>query len=348
MVNIFIDTNIFISLITNTNDNKLFEELKVMVGEEVVKLLVPEIVILELEKQDRVAEDKINSEFNNLNNNIKGLSKQLWSEVRYISDKISSLIEEEKNNKLQIWNSNYEFVKRYLTSNNVEYIEFTPEIMCRGEKRIIAGKLVRASSNSSQDSYNIESLISYFELVGNNEGDELLICSNDIKDYSASKKSQNGFYELHTNFKDKLPNTKCSQSLENLMKYINYGYEYLLGKDIAIKDNNSIDEFISFDFLNEEDNAHEDVHINELKEKLSRKLNYTQKELKSYRVKILDDIKEILEKCSGEESWDDRSELKLYSWIENRSEEEIQISKLSDLILIRNNLERYYKLHLEN
>lgn len=33
MVNIFIDTNIYITLMTNINDNKLFEELKIMIEE---------------------------------------------------------------------------------------------------------------------------------------------------------------------------------------------------------------------------------------------------------------------------------------------------------------------------
>ncbi|AWK52281.1 hypothetical protein DIC82_15315 [Clostridium beijerinckii] len=50
MVNIFSDTNIFISLMTSLDDNKLFEDLKIMIEEGIVKLLVPEIVILELEK----------------------------------------------------------------------------------------------------------------------------------------------------------------------------------------------------------------------------------------------------------------------------------------------------------
>lgn len=59
MVNIFIDTNIYISLMTNIDDNKLFEDLKIMIEEGIVKLLVPEIVILELEKQDRVAKENI-------------------------------------------------------------------------------------------------------------------------------------------------------------------------------------------------------------------------------------------------------------------------------------------------
>ena len=204
MVNIFIDTNIVIRLITNNDDNKLFEELKVMVDEGIVKLIVPEIVILELEKQDRVAKYIIQEEFNCLNKNIKEVSKALWFEVRYISEKISNLIEKEKSYKLQMLENNYEDVRKYLMSSRVEYIEFTPEIMCKGEKRVITGRLVRANSNSSQDSYNIESLISYFELLGKNEEDELIICSNDIKDFSADKKGKNGFYELHPNFKGKL------------------------------------------------------------------------------------------------------------------------------------------------
>ena len=106
MVNIFIDTNIVIRLITNNDDNKLFEELKVMVDEGIVKLIVPEIVILELEKQDRVAKYIIQEEFNCLNKNIKEVSKALWFEVRYISEKISNLIEKEKSYKLQMLEKN--------------------------------------------------------------------------------------------------------------------------------------------------------------------------------------------------------------------------------------------------
>lgn len=194
----------------------------------------------------------------------------MWSEVRYISDKISILIEDEMNSKIDLWRENYEIMKKYLTSNSVKYIAFTPEIMCKGEKRIIAGKLVRASNNSSQDAYNIESLMMYFELAGSKADDEFIICSNDIKDFSASKKIENGFYELHSNFKEKLPNTKCSQTLENLMKYINYGYEYLVENELEIKTTEDKLDIFS------DDNINAEADINYIKERFFDKLTYTQ------------------------------------------------------------------------
>lgn len=117
------------------------------------------------------------------------------------------------------------------------------------------------------------------------------------------------------------------------MKYINYGFEYLYKRDIEIKDNNDVDELSIFDNIDDE-NIYEDASINELKENVFVKLNFTQKELKEYRVKVIDNIKGILEKCRCLESCNDRSELKLYSWMENRTEEEIEISKLSDIINI--------------
>jgi len=61
----------------------------------------------------------------------------------------------------------------------------------------------------------------------------------------------------------------------------------------------------------------------------------------------LTEIEIILEKCRSKISWNDRSEIKLYLWLNNRYEINLYYSKLSNLFLIRNNLEEYLKLHEE-
>jgi hypothetical protein len=154
MINIFIDRNIYIKLLTNLDESSFFDELKVLVNEKVVKLLVPEIVLLELIKQNRTAKHNFQKELDKLQININEFSKSLWSEVRDIESKISNLIVDERKNKQEIWDKNYNDLVEYLTSEDVEYIEFTPIIMCSGEKRKISGKLVRVNESSSQDAYN--------------------------------------------------------------------------------------------------------------------------------------------------------------------------------------------------
>ncbi|EKQ52393.1 MULTISPECIES: PIN domain-containing protein [unclassified Clostridium] len=349
MINIFIDTNVYIKLLTNPEERNLFEELMTLVKEKVVNLLVPEIVTLELAKQNKTAKHNFENELNKLESSIKEYSKSLWSEVRDIEKKINSVIVEERKTKEIMWNKNYIALSEYLISKEVQYIEFTPEIMCKGEKRKISGDLVRPCENSSQDSYNIESLISYLNLLDNKEEMELIICSNDIKDFSKDKKGSNGFYELHPILQKDFPNTKCINTLERLMKYINYGYEYINQNDI---DRTAIDELNAIaDKIDENDYdvkyiECEKQYIENLKNVFNDKIKFTKNELQNYRALVISNINELLKKCRNTETWDNKSELKLYRWIKDRDEKFIDVSKLSDLILIRENIKDYLNIHL--
>ncbi|MGJ0909420.1 PIN domain-containing protein [Clostridium botulinum] len=350
MVYIFLDTNIYIKLLTNLADNSFFQELKVLVKEKVVKLLVPEIVLLELYKQNRTVKHNFENELNKLQVNIKECCKSLWSEVREIESKISSLIIEERKDKEETWDSNYNVLLNYLTSSDVEYIEFTPRIMCNGEKRKMSGKLVRTNESSSQDAYNIECLISYLNSIEESHNTEFIICTNDIKDFSKNKKYKNGFYNLHPIFECDFKNAKCVNSLENLMKYINYGFEYIEETNVDVK---AIEEFNSVcDDLGEEEYSElygkdKSVCLENLNEIFMKKIIHTQNDLQKYREVVINDIYKLLNHCRESKKWSNRSEFKLYSWLENREEDYICMLKLSDLILIRENMNRYLKIHLE-
>ena len=60
------------------------------------------------------------------------------------------------------------------------------------------------------------------------------------------------------------------------------------------------------------------------------------------------DITALLAACRGTNSWDNRSELKLYSWLEDHTEEEIyEINDNVELENIRKSLREYYIIHLE-
>lgn len=61
---------------------------------------------------------------------------------------------------------------------------------------------------------------------------------------------------------------------------------------------------------------------------------------------LIIDIRNLLEDCRGLESWDDRSELKLPSWV-GGDERELHRRSWSALRRIRSETVRYYEIHLE-
>jgi len=58
------------------------------------------------------------------------------------------------------------------------------------------------------------------------------------------------------------------------------------------------------------------------------------------------DIRNLLEDCRGVESWDDRSELKLYSWV-GGDERGLHRRSWFALRRVYQDLLRYYRIHLE-
>ncbi len=61
---------------------------------------------------------------------------------------------------------------------------------------------------------------------------------------------------------------------------------------------------------------------------------------------IIQDIKSILNSCRSTFSWDDKSELKLYSWLEEYNEEDLIDLEFKTLCIIRKNLVEYLEIHL--
>lgn len=62
---------------------------------------------------------------------------------------------------------------------------------------------------------------------------------------------------------------------------------------------------------------------------------------------ILCDITSLLAACRRTMSWDNRSELKLYSWLDDHSEEEIKEQEIEELENIRRNVIEYLRIHID-
>lgn len=69
--------------------------------------------------------------------------------------------------------------------------------------------------------------------------------------------------------------------------------------------------------------------------------------IKNLRKQLLLDIQELFAKCREKKSWDNRSELKLNQRLEDGQESEIPLSNLSDLFLIKDNIQEYLQVHID-
>jgi hypothetical protein len=70
-------------------------------------------------------------------------------------------------------------------------------------------------------------------------------------------------------------------------------------------------------------------------------------EIRQKRKTLIDSTVDLLKKCRACASWDDRSEYKLPSWIENIPEEMIPYTSIPNLLLINERLKEYYQIHMD-
>jgi hypothetical protein len=73
----------------------------------------------------------------------------------------------------------------------------------------------------------------------------------------------------------------------------------------------------------------------------------TEYEKMEKRSSILCDITSLLAACRRTKSWDNRSELKLYSWLDGHSEDEIVEEDIQELEIIRKSVIEYLQIHID-
>ncbi|MDU1456465.1 MAG: PIN domain-containing protein [Paeniclostridium sordellii] len=305
MIDVFIDTNIYIKLLTDSNDKFIFfESLKKLIDAEVINLIVPEVVLLELEKENRTAIHNFDSEKRLISNDISNIFKSKWSEVRNIKHKLITLVEKDINLKKQMWQEQYKNLKSYLKSDKVNFIEFTPEIMCLGEKRRIEQRVPTQNSNRyTQDSYNLESILYYINNTKYINHSELIFCTSDKKDFfkltGKDKLNSKKFYDLHRILQSDFINTKGVLNLETIDNYINPGYSL---EDLYEKLNMYIPNEDSIDRYSDLSEIYHIPELSELKEttiNIDELIELSKKEFESCPDEILDYRKNILKEIES-------------------------------------------------
>lgn len=357
MIYICIDTNVYIHILTEVIDDSdkehndvptQLEELNILSQKGVITLLVPEVVKLEIQKANNMAEENYRRDYSILIDEIDKTAAKLWNEIRDSKNKIISLTEEEQNKKISYWNTEYKKLITFFEKDYIKIIELTPDIICEGYKKKIADLITDSQMN---DALIIESVYSHLKKMKWSNNDILFFITGDKKDFFI-KGEVAGFNILKKKFEMPIERVYGLYSLKQLYKYINANYEVNLNLiDLRTRWEEFNKKYPEWDFeddeaINEHDKIEEDINI-AINNLFESKLKDLPEEIRNIRKRVLTEIEIILEQCRSKISWNDRSELKLYLWLNNRYEINLYSSKLSDLFLIRDNLEEYLKLHEE-
>lgn len=357
MIYICIDTNVYIHILTEVMDDNdreqkdapnQLDELNLLSRAGVVKVLIPEVIKLELQKTNNKVEADFKRDYSKLIDIIDKAVVELWNEIQDIGKKIIVLTEEEQNKKISYWNNEYKKLMTFFENEYIETIELTPNIICSSYKKKIADVITDSQMN---DALIIESVYSYLKKQQWNEGDLLFFITGDKKDFF-TKGEVAGFNILKKKFKIHDYRVYGLYSLKQLYKYINASFEVNLPSiEVETRWEEFERKYPEWDFENGEameeyNNIEEDINV-AINNLFNNKLQDLPEDVRNIRKRILLEIETILEKCRSKISWDAKSQSKLYQWLYNRYEINLYSSKLSDLFLIRDNLQEYLKVHKE-
>lgn len=329
--------------------------LKTLCDNNVIKLIITEVTKLELIKQNARCIDDINKGYKQLETTIK--NEKMWNNISYIKNELQSVLKQNKRMNIENWTYGYEKLMEFLESENNINLELNANVVCNLYRKNIAGLLGDnekevENATKNNDYLFVNTVQEYFK-NNINENDHIFLITKDNKDFRGSRITDNEdrmYYELKDNFKDKNTDIKILADMKSFYKWTNV--EVDLRKII----NDKID-IISEERKNdceytEDSMCHNCIYwYNEnIKEDIINDFNMKNKSLKEInliRERTLTDITNLLKECRELSSWDNRSEIKLYSWLEENEEGELIILNLSTLLKIKENLLEYKKIHLD-
>lgn len=373
MIYVIIDTNIYLSILLNRDEyeykisNESYEniisqnisnynssneklndslfDLKTLCENNIIKLLIPEVVLLELEKHNKKIEFDLKENFNKLRASIE--KQNLWNEVKYIKDDLMNIITTHETTNLNNWKQGYQNLIEFLKKPYNTIINFNPEDICSLYRKKICEDI---SDSQSNDFLLLSSVYNYMKHIYQ-EDTKLILVTQDKKDFFNKdiEIDSRKFSVLKDKLKHEYINILGVQHIKTLYKYINAYVD--IDSLIDVKPDYSDLDYLDFEDIFCLNDFELESKSNSFKH--NNILNYFNEKNKSFdeineiRNKVLSNIKEILSESRLLKHWNDRSETKLYSWLNYHTEEELEVLTLSSLLLIKNNLKDYYEIHLD-
>lgn len=218
---LLIDTNIWVRVISQGKPGceiGHFDELRSLIEQSELTLLLPEVIQLEISKNWRSFTETVEVEIGKLEKELEGLLKRkLWTEIEDVQKSLREFFVEQKERKITAATARYEKVQALLASSKVINLPFTAEINFLGRKRIMAGRMPKPENSAHSDACIIETLASYFT-KSPKESHELCFCSENVGDFGLAAKDRHIIHPLH---KDELPAaTEYCISLEQVIAFL--------------------------------------------------------------------------------------------------------------------------------
>ncbi len=218
MIYIVLDTSIFVKVWTQSQPGNEIENLEVLAElgrEDALRIVVPEIVSLEIESNWQSFPNDFGNATSGAKSTVeKALEKLSWNEIEGIKPAISTFVDDWKLKTCNECEQRYKVTQQFLAAENVIKVAFTPAIMCEGKKLMINGSMPK-NGRSDQDAFIVQSLICFFELQ-KDENAVLFFCSSNLRDFSVETKD--GISGLRLGVRGKLPSCSFFGDLGSLVK----------------------------------------------------------------------------------------------------------------------------------
>ena len=355
MIYAFIDTNVFVRVLSQGKpgcEPQRFLDLQSLVAGNAFRLLVPDIVRFELDRQMRDLPEGLKKRFGELKANVNQTA--VWSEIADAKEAIMQQIESLRREKEADWLQRFSDVDKFLRSDSVIRLEYTPEIMCKARIRIMRG----GRPTKDQDAAIVESLASFFATCSD-DSPVLLFCSENHSDFAvelAAAPDRSRRFAVDPEIAGVLPQTHYFLRLDGLLE-MDRGYESL---PTPPEDAEIVQAKSRLAALEDKGLDHTDEYLTVLADvealydqRLSQEFMSSvhpqiPEELRVKREAACAHIQEMLHECRECESWDDvRSECKLPQWMENVPEHMLPFTSLARLLRIEESIGRYLLIHEE-
>lgn len=216
---VFIDTNIFVRYLSQGREGCEPQHWKQVVSEVqtgTIRIVLPEIVKLELEKQSRVITQKIETSHITIRKQLQQtLESQIKStETEDMRESLLSYYDTLHNEKLKGIRERYKYLQSELSHRNVREIPLSIDILLASKRRHLSGRLAPTSEKPNDaDCGIIESLASYFAIT-QEENVRLLFCSENTDDFATQLEDKS--WALHSTIRSALPDGLYFTSLKGL------------------------------------------------------------------------------------------------------------------------------------
>jgi hypothetical protein len=217
----FIDSNIYNRVATQGVpgcEESFFDELFEMVSDQTLRLLVPEVVTLEVEKFSKITfPNKLASEVDQIHNKLKSLDG--WNELSAMREEITKSINTIRESRLDIVKKRFDKIALIIDSDNVVKLPLSADVLLACQRATLAGRMP-SNEKVGGDALLIETLVQYFST--GDKPDEFHFCSENhshfAQEVQAGQKKKRAF-RLHDKLQSRLPKSIYSTSLAELIGF---------------------------------------------------------------------------------------------------------------------------------